>query len=81
MVMLQQYAVTRNGTVNINNFPRYTITAQVIGDDGTTVLADFTGANALSFPAVLSTLTAQQRDDFIAMIAIWIVRVRAGLDP
>lgn len=85
MANVQDFSVVRNGTININNFPRYTISARVEEVNPDTGLyeniADFRGANALSFPAVLTTLTPEQRDDFIQMTALWIVRVRAGLAP
>ena len=81
MTVLQQYAVTRNGTVAIASFPRFTITAQVYDNAGT-LLADFTGANALSFPAVVKTLLAghpELVDEFTQLVAQWIVQKSAGV--
>lgn len=85
MANIQQFTVVRNGTVNISAFPRYTITARVeevnpaTGLMETVVGGDMTGANALTFPGVLTTLTAAQRDDFVQMVATWLVRTKAGL--
>lgn len=83
MANIQQYSVTRSGTTNIQNFPRYVITASVEDTDPVTglrvVIADFTGANALNFPAVMATLTPEQRDRFIELVSMWLVNVKAGL--
>lgn len=79
MADYMNYQVTRlsNATLSV---PRYQISVQVV-DSATqqTVLADFTGANALIFPAVLATLTQQQRDDFADMITGFLIRTKAGL--
>ena len=83
MANVQEFTVVRNGSVNINNFPRYTISARVEEINPATGLweniADFRGGSALTFPGVLTTLTPEQRDEFVQMIAIWIVRTRAGI--
>lgn len=78
MTVLQEYAIARNGTVSIASFPRFTITAKVYDDAGN-VVADFTGAKALSFPGVVTTLSAAQQVELAEMIAMWLIRTKAGL--
>ncbi|CAB4174320.1 hypothetical protein UFOVP1028_28 [uncultured Caudovirales phage] len=78
MTVMQEHAITRNGTVSIASFPRFTITAKVYDNDGT-LLADFTGASALSFPGVVTTLTAAQQVELAQLIAQWLVTTKAGL--
>ena len=78
MTVLQEYAIARNGTVTISAFPRFTITAKVYDNAGT-LLADFTGANALSFPAVVKGLTAEQQHELAQTIAQFLVMTKAGL--
>ena len=84
MANLQGYSVTRNGSVNINNFPRYTITGRIEEVNPATGLmenlVDFTGGNALVWPAVLTTLTAEQRDTLLNNMATSIIRMKAGLE-
>lgn len=55
-----------------------TITATVY-DDANHVLADFTGPNTIHFPAVLSTMTVEQRAELLEQIAQTIVIIKAGL--
>lgn len=58
---------------------RLQISCQVVDSANQgTVLNDFTGANAIVFPAVLGTLTAAERREFALMIADWLVRKKAG---
>lgn len=73
---LQNFSVTAASAVNVN-VPRFTISCQVV--QGATVLADFTGANAIQFPSVLSTLSAAQRRELVDLIANTIVYQKAGL--
>lgn len=78
---LQNFAVAANGNVNINNFPRFTITAQVTDSQSGAVLFDFTGANSITFPGDMPTLfpTAAARRAFMERMAVHLVRVKAGL--
>ena len=39
-----------------------------------TVIADFTGANTVTFPAVLTTLTAAERDQMVDLIVMWLLQ-------
>ncbi len=76
---LLNFSITPLAAVNVN-VPRASIAATVV-DSGNQniVLADFTGANALNFPGVISTLTAAQRQELIQMIANWLIFTKAGL--
>lgn len=62
---------------------KWTITAKVLGNDpatgGDVVTHDFTGAAALTFPDVLTTLTAAQVQQLVETIAPVIVEMKAGL--
>lgn len=76
MADLQNYSVTAGNAVQVTTLD-WVITATV--QEGNDVLADFTGANALHYPAVLATLTLEQQNDLISQIAQQIVLVKAGL--
>ena len=73
------FKITVLGAASVS-VPRHQIEAKIV-DSVTqkTVLADFTGANALVFPAVLATLTASDRAEFAQMIATWLIMRKAGL--
>ncbi len=75
---LQNFAVTRGATNQLNQ-PAFTIAAQIVDSQSSTVLADFTGANAIQFPAVLSTLTPAQQTQIIQMVAVTIIRMKTGI--
>lgn len=77
MAVLQQFATTIGASKSVS-VPQVTITAVVYSNDGA-LLADFTGANALLFPNVLTSLTAAQRQALVDQIAQAIVLMRAGL--
>lgn len=79
---IQNYSTARNGSVNINTFPRYTITAQIVETNQTTgleeVLFDYTGVNAIDFPAELRNRTPTERDYIIEVLAMLLVRMKSG---
>jgi hypothetical protein len=77
MAVIQQFSITRGSNVSVP-VPKVTITAQVFDNAGH-LLADFTGANALVFPAVVTTLTVAQQADLADLIAEWLVLRKAGL--
>ncbi len=77
MADLQDYSLTPGASVNVN-VPRATITARVIQNG--VQIADFTGANALQWPAVWGLLSAAQRLELANMLGPRIVMMRAGLD-
>lgn len=73
------FLITPLGSANVN-VPRAQIEARVVdSSDQSVVIADFTGANALIFPAVIGTLTAAQRLELAQFIAGWLIRTKAGL--
>jgi hypothetical protein len=77
---LQQFSITPlpKGSVNV---PRVRIECRVVESvvNGAT-LADFTGANALIFPAVLDTLPPADVEELVRMVANWIVMKKAGVE-
>lgn len=77
MANLHEYAVSRSGLVNYVFTARVEEIDQITGQP--TVIADFTGSNALAFPQVLTTMTPEQRDAFAAYVSLWIIQVKAGL--
>lgn len=76
---LQNFSRTFLGASNVN-VPRVQISAQITDSTTGAVLADFTGANVIIFPAVLSTLSAAQRQKIADMIATTLVLMRGGFD-
>lgn len=73
------FKITALGAANVN-VPRAQIEATIVDSQNqATVLADFTGANALIFPAVIGTLTAAQRLELAQLLAGWLLRTKAGL--
>ncbi len=79
MASLQEYVVTDTGRKNIpGSMPTFTIAGKVYDNAGTLV-ADFTGANAISFPAVVATLTDAEIATLKQMVAMWLILTKAGL--
>lgn len=79
MADLMGFSVTKVGTVQAT-IPVVTISCTVVDSaDQSKVLADFTGANAISFPTVWKTLSADEKDEFADMVADWLIRTKAGL--
>lgn len=76
---LQNFSITPQGAANVN-VPRAVISAQLTDEHNGELLNDFTGANAINFPGVLSTLTAQQRASLVQDVAQRIILMRAGID-
>jgi len=76
---LTDFSITVLSNANVN-LPRAQISAKVVDSaNQSLVLADFTGANAIIFPAVLSTLSVADRRELAQMIASWLIMRRAGL--
>jgi hypothetical protein len=74
-----QYAITPLGNASVT-VPRATIAALIVDSmDQSITIADFTGANALNFPVVLTTLSAADRAELIQMLAGWLLLKKAGL--
>ena len=70
---LQKFTVTAIGSANIS-VPRFTISGQITNSRTGAVLRDFTGANAITFPNVLGTLTAAQQIKVIDILAEALLR-------
>jgi hypothetical protein len=77
---LQQFSVTPMSKGNMN-LPRLRIECRVVEPviNGAT-LADFTGANAIIFPAVLDTLPPADVEELVRMVAHWIIMKKAGFE-
>lgn len=76
---LKNFTITgrANATLNV---PRATLSGLVVSSDASqTVLRDFTGANAVLFPEVLSNLTAAERLELVEFIAMWLLTKRGIL--
>jgi len=80
---LQNFTVVRNGSVNLNQAPRYTITGQLQDTDPATgrprIVADFTGANAITFPGELANRTAEEREAILLVISRMLIDMKAGV--
>lgn len=61
------------------SLPMATIETKIM--EGNDVLNDFTGSNAIRFPAVLATLTNEQYQAFVMRNRQWLVYTRAGMQP
>lgn len=60
--------------------PRFQISCKVTDSQTGAVLSDFTGANALTFPNALATLTAQQKKTLLRGLVKRMILMKAGLD-
>lgn len=77
---LLNFSIVRNGTVSLPNAPTWLISGKIVDSTNqVTVLRDFTGANSVSFPQVLGSLTAAQQDDFVQRVVQDILSKRFGL--
>lgn len=75
---LQEFSVVRQTATNVN-IPSYRISGKLTDSETGAVLADFTDANALAWPSVLSTLTVAQQDQIAGGIAQQLLSMKAGL--
>lgn len=76
---LKDFAITplTNATFSV---PRVQISGRVVSSDATqTVIADFTGVNAVTFPNILGPLSAADRLELVELIATWLLRKRGLL--
>ncbi len=84
MANLQQFTVVRNGSVNLNNVPRYTITGRLedinplTGAFETIPGGDFV-TTPIIFPAEMSLRTEAEREALIRMIAQVLIEMKAGV--
>ena len=74
----QNFSITTGTSANVNTF-RFTISCQIVDSKTGLLITDFTGANAILFPAVMNLLTAAQRMSIMQEIAPTIIRLRAGI--
>lgn len=79
MADIQNFLITPLTNANIN-VPRARIEATVNDSNTGTILADFTGVNALIWPGVVSTLSAEERRELVDIIAIWLIHKKAGVE-
>ena len=74
---IMQLVVTPLASANVN-VPRATISCKVVSSRlQSIVLADFTGANTLAFPAILTSLTAADQRELVEYILPWLLQKRA----
>jgi hypothetical protein len=81
MADLRNFAITRLSNQNINA-PRWQISGQVVEVDrgaDSVVLRDFSGANSVTFPQVLGTLTNAQQDKLVEMIVMYLLEAKGIL--
>lgn len=78
---LQNFSITplSNASVNV---PRFRIECQITNSQTGAVINDYTGANAIIFPADLAAIlpTAAERREFIDHLAHYLIRKKAGLN-
>lgn len=60
--------------------PRFRIECEVRDSQTSALLFDFTGANALTFPGVLTTLTAPQRKSLLRGLVRRIIQMKTNAD-
>lgn len=76
---IQNFTLTPNGTISVT-VEQYTVSAKVVEPRrGGAVLFDFTGANTVSWPQVLHTLTDAQRQELIRNTLVWLLQIKTGL--
>jgi len=58
------------------NSPRHKIEGQLV--EGSTILNDFTGDNAIFYPDVLATLSVENQNEIVGMVAERLINMKAG---
>lgn len=80
MADMQSYSVTLLGQAGVQT-PRASINARITNSETGATLFDYTGANALQFPAVLRDLSNERFMFLIERIlGPWLVLEKAGLN-
>lgn len=77
MANFQEFSVTPGAAAQVTA-QIFTVAVSIQEDDGT-VIADFTGANALQWPTDLAALTEEQRLQLLQVVVNDFVLMRAGL--
>jgi hypothetical protein len=70
---IRNFTITPLASASIT-VPRAEVSCTVHDSNSGVELGDFTGANAVTFPNVLSTLTNDERLEFVEMIAGWLLQ-------
>jgi hypothetical protein len=70
---LKSFTITPAGTGNVS-VPKFTLSGQVVDSTTGALIRDFTGVNAVAFPAVLSTLTATDQLEMVQLIVLWLLQ-------
>ena len=71
---LLNHKITRLANVSVS-LPRWQIEGTLVDSQTQTqVLADFTGANAIVFPQILTTLTVADREEMVQMLVQWVLQ-------
>lgn len=74
------FGITRGVPAQVN-VPTHNIAVRVVDTeaDPDAEIANYTGENALRWPSVLATLTAEQQDEIAADVANKLIGWKAGL--
>jgi len=76
---LLNFSITRLANASIN-IPRWSVEGKIVDSKNQAqVLQDFTGANAVIFPNVLSNLTAAQQDVWVEKVVTELILKRFGI--
>ena len=80
MADLRNFSITRNGTVR-PTLPNWTISGQVVevNRPGAPTKVDFSGANAVTFPTVITQLSTSQQDELVRMVVMFVLQCRGIL--
>ena len=78
MADFQAFSITPLAAASVN-MNRVSIACKVTNSNTGALIADFTGANAITWPDVLSTLTAAQRQEIHQLIVTRLIQMKAGL--
>ena len=74
---LQNFSVTVGANRNVS-IPRMIISCDITDPQTDAVIQSLTGANAIEFPLVLSTLTAADLEELLRTILIWLIQKKTG---
>jgi hypothetical protein len=78
MADLIEFTVTRGASIQVT-IPQYTISGKVVDSETQeTVLADFSGANAIQFPQILGQATQAQLEALLNLIVRAIITAKTG---
>lgn len=73
----QQFSIARTGPQQMT-VPTWSINLLVTDSKTGATIFNFTGANALSFPQVLGTLTTAQQDEFVRRVMQMLISWKIG---